>query len=154
MPVTVQRVVETIREVEQGIEKLLLLVGGPGSGKSKVMRELAALQGWEYLDCRELMTEELLELVPKARAQEAPAIAGRVLGAKQAEVILLDGIQVLFAPVMHLEPLDLLRQLSQKFCIIAAWPGEVAGGKLVLAQTGRATPREYPLDRIRTIELD
>jgi hypothetical protein len=50
MPVTVQRIVECVREVQYTPEQLVLVVGKPGSGKGKILRELAVMRGWEYAE--------------------------------------------------------------------------------------------------------
>ncbi|VBB08516.1 Hypothetical protein LUCI_3789 [Lucifera butyrica] len=136
MSVTVQRVLESVREVEAGGECLRLLVGRPGSGKSKVMRELASMRGWEYIDAQNLITEEFMDLVPKARPLEALRIMSKIMEELNARVILLDRVQMLFAPVLNLEPLDLLRQLSKQYTLVAAWPGNCEGGKLCLMFNG------------------
>ena len=37
-------------------EKVLVVTGKPGSGKSKLLREAAENQGWDYVDARLLIT--------------------------------------------------------------------------------------------------
>ena len=130
MPVNVQMIVEYVQELKAGNEQLALIVGKPGSGKSKIMRELATNRGWKYIDCQLLISDELLELVPKARSREAPHIFSNMLEREKAEINLLDGLQVLFRPMLQLDPLELLRQLSKSHVIVAAWPGQYEGGKL------------------------
>lgn len=153
MPVVVQMVVDYVQELKGTGEKLVLIVGKPGSGKSKVMRELATNRGWRYLDCRQLLTEELLELVPKARPKEAPHIIDRMLEAEKADVILLDSVQILFTPMLHLEPLTLLKQLSRRQTVVAAWPGSFEGGKLTYMEAGMAEPLSFPANDLKVIEL-
>lgn len=154
MPATMQFIVECVHETEQAPEHLVLVVGKPGSGKSKIFRELAVMRGWEYVDCSTLLTEEFLELVPKVRSLEAPFIMGKILAKKKADVILLDGIQILFAPVLQIDPLVLLRQLSKKQTILAAWPGEFDGKNLLFHQVGQKSKQEYKADNIKVIELN
>ena len=154
MPATIQLIVECVRETQQASEQLVLVVGKPGSGKSKLFRELALMRGWEYIDCGMLLTEEFLELVPKVRPVEAPFIMGKILAEKKADVILLDGIQVLFAPVLNIDPLRLMRQLSKKQTILAAWPGEFDGTTLSFHQMGQKDNQEYRVGNIKVIELN
>ncbi len=153
MPIAIQMVVDYVQELKGSQEKLVLLVGKPGSGKSKIMRELGLNRGWRYVDCRELVTDELLELVPKARPQEAPRIMDRLLEAERAEVILLDNVQVLFTPMLNLDPLVLLRQLGKKHSIVAAWPGEYADGKLAYSEPGLPAAKRFPAGDLRVIEI-
>ncbi len=153
MPVTIQRVIESVREVEQNSERLVLIVGQPGSGKSKVMRELARMRGWVYVDCRTLITEEFLELVPKVRSQEAPQYIGKALDKVQADTILLDSTQILFAPILQIAPLELLKQLSRKRPVVAAWPGTYSDGVLTYAQAGQKETKQYEAGNLKVIQI-
>lgn len=150
----VQQIVQFVHNAQELDERLVLLVGQPGSGKSKIMRGLSAMQGWEYIDSRTLVTEELLELMPKARPSEAPGIMESILTKLEAEVVLLDGIQALFAPVLQLDPLVLMRQLSRKHTIVSAWPGQFANDKLIFNQDGRLPYREYDAKGLSIIQID
>ena len=132
----IQRIVETVREGQKSAEHLVLLVGKPGSGKSKLLRELSTIRGWQYVNCRAFLTEELLEMVPKVRAIEAPTLIAKTLDALKADVIVLDDMQALFAPVLQVDPLQLLRQLGRRFSVVAAWPGEFDGNSLKIATLG------------------
>jgi hypothetical protein len=125
------RVLECLREVENTQHKLVLIVGKAGTGKSKILRELADTKGCHYLDCKFLVTDELIELVPRVRQQQAPSIMDEVLQGFSTDVFLLDGIELLFKPVLRLEPLALLKQLSRKYSLVVAWPGEFAEGNLI-----------------------
>ncbi|HMM23128.1 MAG TPA: BREX-3 system P-loop-containing protein BrxF [Selenomonadales bacterium] len=153
MPLAVQMIVDYVQEVEGAPDRLVLVVGKPGSGKSKMMRELATNRGWRYINCRELVTDELLELVPKARPQEAPQIMGGILTRLQAEVILLDNLQVLFTPMLNLDPLAILKQLGRKHTLIAAWPGAYEDGSLTYLELGQSEPHRYPADEVKVIEI-
>lgn len=130
MPITVQQVLAIVQKAGQSSERLVLIVGQPGSGKSKLLRELALNEGWKLINCRELISEDFLELVPNVRQQEASSLMGKDLARLDAEVILLDDVDILFTPVLHLEPLELLRHLSETQTIVAAWPGRHVGDSL------------------------
>lgn len=149
----IQQIVETVREKQKGAECLVLLVGRPGSGKSKLLRELAAVRGWKYVNCRTLLTEEMLEMVPKMRAQEAPRLIVSALEALKPEVVVLDDLQVLFAPVLQVDPLQLLRQLSRKFSVVAAWPGMFDGTRLVAA-SAQSEPKAYDAQELTIVQIE
>lgn len=153
MPVAIQMVVDYVQELKDSQERLVFIVGKPGSGKSKIMRELGLNRGWRYVDCRELVTDELLELVPKVRPQEAPRIMDKMLEAERADVVLLDNVQVFFTPMLHLDPLALLRQLARKHSIVAAWPGEYADGRLTFMEPGLAEPKMFAAGGLRVVEI-
>lgn len=137
MAVPIQHIIESVHDASRKPERLILLVGRPGSGKSKILRDLASMRGWKYVDTRILITDDILEMVPKARPEQAPSIMSEALTALKGEVILLDGIEVLFTPVLNLDPMPLIKQLSRKHTIVVAWPGDYTDGKLVLDYNGR-----------------
>ena len=150
----IQRIVETVREGQKTAERLVLLVGRPGSWKSKLLRELSTIRGWQYVNCRAFLTEELLEMVPKVRAQEASGIIAKALDALKADVIVLDDMQVLFAPVLQVDPLQLLKHLGRKFTVVAAWPGEFDGVSLKVAAAGQVEPRVYDAKDLTIIQIE
>jgi len=155
MPVTTHMLIDSIHDAQKQDEKLVLIVGQPGSGKSKVMRSLADMRGWKYLDAGQLVTDELLELVPRVRAREAPAIMGKVLGSLISEVYLIDDLQLLFTPLLQLDPLPLLKHLSRKHTIVASWPGTFENGSLSFEYNGAfvSSQRQYTVEGITVIQL-
>ena len=150
----IQRIVETVREGQKSAEHLVLLVGRPGSGKSKLLRERSTIRGWQYVNCRAFLTEELLEMVPKVRAMEAPGLITKTLDALKADVIVLDDMQALFAPVLQVDPLQLLKQLGRKFSLVAAWPGEFDGDSLRIAAVGQPDQRVYDAKGLTIIQIE
>lgn len=153
IPMVVQRIAELVQKTEAQAERLILVVGQPGSGKSKIMRDLSATHGWEYVDSCALITEELLELMPNDRAKQAVQIMDGILEKLTTEVIVLDGIQVLFAPVLHIDPLQLLQTLSRRHTLVVAWPGKIENAKLIFNQDGRIPYREYDAQTLRFVEI-
>lgn len=119
--------VEGLKEAEG---KVLIVTGKPGSGKSGVLREAAAKKSWDYVDCRLLITEDFLELLPALRQEKAPEMIGQILEGYDANVVLLDRLQTLFVPVFHIDIAELLRKLGKRFVIVAAWPGYYEDGFL------------------------
>ena len=107
-----------------------VVTGKPGSGKSKVLREAAEDKKWDYVDCRLLISEEFLAVPKEERNAKAPEMMGEALASYNSDVILLDRLQTLFVPVFNLDVAALLKELGQKFVLVAAWPGYVKDGML------------------------
>ena len=53
--VTDADVLKRWKYIAQDDEKLLILIGGPGSGKSRLIRELTFQDGWKICEARELL---------------------------------------------------------------------------------------------------
>lgn len=130
--VTVQDVRERWAEIQNDDDRILFIVGGPGSGKSAIIRELSEQKGWKYLEAKQLIEEEIL-LVPRDdRPELAEEVIRRALTRSDTEVVLLDGINVLFAPILNLEPLDILKTISKTYPIVVGWRGHLEGDQLYL----------------------
>ena len=50
--VTAQDIKERWNSLQADEERILFIVGGPGSGKSKLIRELAEQDGWKYIEAK------------------------------------------------------------------------------------------------------
>ncbi|MDR1701795.1 MAG: BREX-3 system P-loop-containing protein BrxF [Sporomusaceae bacterium] len=148
-----EQVIERVAEAEKSEQKLVIVVGKPGSGKSKIMRELGQRPGWKYVDSKKLLTDELLEMPPKSRAGEAVKLMSDILAAGDAKVILLDNTQVLFAPVLQIDPVDVLKKVSRQQAIVAAWPGEYDGKNLIYLRNFGTEPVEYNCDGLELVVL-
>ena len=119
--VTVQDVKERWEQIQNGDERILFIVGGPGSGKSLLIRELSEQKGWKYLEAKQLIEEEFL-LVPRdERPKLAEDVIRRALSRSDTEVLLLD-----------LNPLELLKTISKTYPIVVGWRGHLEGDQLYL----------------------
>ncbi len=54
------------------------------------------------------------------------------LSRSDTEVVLLDGINVFFAPILNLKPFELLKTISKKYPIVVGWRGHIEGDRLYL----------------------
>ena len=93
-------------------------------------------------------------MVPKVRAQEAAGLIAKALDALAAEVVVLDDMQVLFAPVLQVDPLNLLKHLGRRFSIVAAWPGQFDGKKLEIAAAGLSDPKLYDATGLTIVQIE
>ena len=145
----IEELLTCIDGVKDNAHRLVIVTGNPGSGKSQVLREASNKKKWDYVDCRTLITEEIIELLPAMRSTKAPAIMSDVLEKYNSEVILLDRVQTFFTPVLQLNPLALLRTLSEKFTLVVAWPGYYKDGKLFFEHAGDPEPLKFDAEDIK-----
>lgn len=133
---------------------MVVVTGSPGSGKSYVLRSVADLKKWKYVDCRDLIVEEIIELLPNMRAEMAPKIMTGILDKYGGDVFLLDRVQTFFTPVLQLNPLDLLRELSKKHLLIVAWPGYFQYGQLHFWRLEEKEPLKFDATGILVWSVD
>ncbi|MCX7971215.1 MAG: BREX-3 system P-loop-containing protein BrxF [Negativicutes bacterium] len=132
----VSRVYDAFRQIDNNSsgsgdrERLIIVPGLDSRSREMFRRELVSMRRWEYIDCRKIITREILNLQPHERPVEAPAIVSHYLGRLYAEVIVVDHLEVLFAPLLHLSPVEFLKQLATENNIVAIWPGEYRDGRI------------------------
>ena len=125
--VTAQDIKERWESLQADEERILFIVGGPGSGKSKLIRELAEQDGWKYIEAKELIDDEFLEIARDLRPDMAKDVMCKALKACGSDVILLDNVNVLFAPILNLKPIELLKTVSAMYPIVVGWRGRFDG---------------------------
>ena len=130
--VTAQDIKARWDELENVEERILFVVGAPGSGKSKLIRELAEQDGWKYIEAKDLIEEEFLEVARELRPQVAKDVICKALKACDSQVVLIDGVNVLFAPILNLEPIELLKTISSHYPLVVGWSGRYDGKDLHL----------------------
>lgn len=143
MSAAIEELLACVDGAKDKAHRLVVVTGNPGSGKSQVLREASAKKKWDYIDCRTLITEEIIELLPAMRAAKAPGIISSVLESFDADVFLLDRVQTFFTPVLQLNPLELLRSLSEKYTLVIAWPGYYNEGNLFFERAGESEPLKF-----------
>lgn len=124
--------------------KLILAVGPARAGKTAALSELATRNNWPRLNVNLRLSEKLLDLTHRQRAVRVAGILNDIVRDEVSKVILLDNIELLFAPELAQDPFRLLQSLSRNRAIIAAWPGNFDGATLTYAEPGHPEARRYP----------
>ncbi len=122
--------------------RLILLVGGTGSGKTGVLRSLAQEFETSVINVNLAISRELLELTPKQRSLRLPGIIDQIVDQPQGPVV-LDNLEILFDKDLRLDPLRLLQSISRNRAVVASWNGTASGGNLLYAETGHPEYRSY-----------
>lgn len=78
-----------------------------------------------------------------ARMDQVPSAAELVDGLTASTTLLTD-IDVLFTPALRIDVVSQLRRTTQSTTLIAAWPGEIRGGRLSYSRPGRVDHMDEP----------
>ena len=112
--------------------RLVLVVGTSGTGKTSVLRTLGETENAPVLSVGAQISERLLGLTERQRVLQLPTILKDAVASLPLEMTLLDNTEVLFSPDLKQDPLRLLQRISRNRTVIASWLGSVTGGHLIL----------------------
>ncbi|HHU75967.1 MAG TPA: BREX-3 system P-loop-containing protein BrxF [Firmicutes bacterium] len=139
-------IVETVRqqisEAAQRDEKLVILVGRPGSGKSRILRQFSKNN---YLDLKEELSKRLLSIPREKRSERAFSLLQEIVESKQEPVLLFDNIEILFLQELDMDPLKVLGRLSREKTLVVAWVGYFDGTELSWSEPGRPDYKTFSI---------
>jgi hypothetical protein len=150
-----------LARLEQWIEdardlnsKLILLVGPSRSGKTQLLRQLSAKLNIEPLNVGMELGRRLAATPNNKRGFSAGELLREIADKERTEhPLLLDNLELLFEPGLQINPLDLVRRLAHSKRVVAVWPGELRGDRLVYADMSHPEHRDYSRDGVVVLEI-
>jgi hypothetical protein len=133
--------------------RLVLLVGHPGAGKTAALGELARSANLPVVNLNLALSRALLDVPRAQRRLAVPRLLGGIVESLTGEAVLLDNIEIVFAPELQLDPLKALQQLSRNRTIVAAWNGRAEGDRLLYAEPSHSEFRDYPVRGLMIVTL-
>jgi Cdc6-like AAA superfamily ATPase len=134
--------------------RLMIIVGPPGSGKTRVLNKLAEKLGAPRINVNLTLSEKLLDIPTKRRPLSVSKILGQIISDSGGNTVLLDNTEMLFHPNLMTDPLQLFRQLSRNRTIVVSWNGAINQGDLVYANPGHPEYKKYAGSDITIVELN
>lgn len=131
---------QLLKEIEakkNGEAKLLLIIGNPGSGKSKLINEYSTETGTPILN---------LDNIFKDNSNDLVKIMNDFLETYDKDVLLLDNKRVLYAKDSNIDMLAFLKELTKKVIVVATWNGTIEDNKLIHIRSKLPTNLVYELD--------
>jgi len=127
---------QQIAALPQASPPLLLLVG-PEEHLSAVLRDLHTRTQAPCIALSHALGQRLLEATPRERVRTAARTLRALLRTYQQSLLLLDRTALLFLPELHLNPLQVLSDVSRSHRpLVVAWAGQWDGGVLTYATPG------------------
>ncbi|WP_050636680.1 BREX-3 system P-loop-containing protein BrxF [Candidatus Stoquefichus sp. SB1] len=113
---------QRIEELSDAKHKLLLIIGQPGSGKSKMIRHYSEETGIPIVDLDKIFintpSEQLMHEMKN------------FLSTYHQKVLLLDNKKILYAKNSQIDLLAFLKELSEDIIVVATWNGKIEDGQL------------------------
>jgi predicted ATPase len=144
MELSLERILNKIQDATQLYYKLIFVVGSSGSGKTSVLRAVHERTGVPVINVNLELSKAMLELSERQRMLQLPKLLSDILGQTNADIILLDNIEILFAVSLKQDPLRLLQGLSRNKTIVASYSGMIDGEYLVYAEPDHPEYKRYP----------
>lgn len=155
---TKEHAVDSVRGLLAGISdlynRLVLVVGPSGTGKTAVLRTIGEAENVPVLPVGAQVSQRLLELTERQRVLQLPTILEEAVAGLPPEMTLLDNTEVLFSPVLKQDPLRLLQRISRNRTVVASWLGTVSGGRLTYAAPDHPEFRRYRTEDLLVVTLD
>jgi len=146
-----ERLVEEIGDINS---KLILLVGPSRSGKTQLLRQLGARPEIELLNVGLELGRRLAAMPNNKRGFSAGELLREIADKEATEaLLLLDNLELLFEPSLQINPLDLVKRLAHSKRVVAVWPGELRGDRLVYADMSHPEHRDYSRDGMVVFEI-
>lgn len=162
MHTMIEKLKRLVDEIGAVHSKLILLVGGPGIGKTALLVALAESRHATALNVGAELGSRLAPLSQRQRLLQANTIF-RELADRHVidDLLLVDNIELLFDRTLQLDPLDLLKRHAYARRVVAVWPGALQGelhgnaktGRLTYAHMGHPEYQDYGLEGVFPFEL-
>jgi AAA domain (dynein-related subfamily) len=129
-----KKLIDAIHQAQRSVHRLVLLVGPSGAGKTEMLRRLADSHGCPYLNVNLHLSQRMLELPRNRRPRQVDHVFNALVDDNEGGLLVLDNLEVLFDPSLQLDPLRLLKAVSRKQTLVAAWNGTLNNGALSYAE--------------------
>lgn len=150
----IQSLLASVESAKALYHRLVLLVGPVGSGKTSLLRLVAEKVGVRVVNVNLELSQALLDVPRGQRAFAAPRKLNDSLSGRCDDPLLLDNIEMLFAPDLQLDPLRALQQLSRDRTVVAVWNGCCHAGRLTYAEPGHPEHRDYSAQGLLIVQTE
>lgn len=127
-----------ISKVSETKYKLLLIVGAPGSGKSKIIREFSQDTGIPIIDLDKIF----VNTSPDQLMNEMK----NFLKTYNQGVLLLDNKKILYDKNSTIDLMEFLKEVSLDIPVVATWNGKIEDGQLFHIRKDALEDLIYPIN--------
>jgi len=142
-----EKIRRSIRDAKNLYQKLILLVGESGCGKTWIFQEISKNFAAPLINVNLEMSYRLLDLPVDKRASALSRLFSAVIKDTESDIVLLDNIEILFDKSLQQNPLSLLQNNSRNKVMVAAWNGKKENGRLIYANPDHHEYWAYPIEK-------
>ena len=150
-------VLSRIRDVRTMYHRLVLLVGPPGSGKTRVLHEIERQTAAPRINVGLELSEHLLDLSKEERQLNVAFcfedIVSEHCRERGTQTALLDNIEILFDSSLFVNVLPLLQKVSRNTTLVVAWPGYAQDGFLGYSEPGHSEYCRWPSSGLVIVQV-
>lgn len=130
------QLLDTIRAMQSAYYKLTVIAGSARSGKTHLLKQVAASLDLPLINLSLLVSQRLLSQNRRQRSLNAEDAATEVVDEHLKSGLCLDDTELLFDSTLRLNPLVFLQDISRNRFIVATWNGGITGGGLRFGHAG------------------
>jgi len=143
---------QSLKTAEGMYYRLILLVGEAGSGKTRVLQDVANELEVPVVNLNLELSSRFLELTSKQRVLHLQKFLGEITETSH-HLLILDSLEILFDTTLLQDPLKLLQKLSRNRLVVASWNGSIEGKKLIYAQVYHPEYKTYDFENTLILEM-
>ena len=113
---------QKINELEDAKHKLLLIIGQPGSGKSKLVRNYSQETGIPIVN--------LDTIFANTPSEQLMHEMKNFLSTYHQKDLILDNKKILYAKNSQIDLLAFLKEISEDIIVVATWNGKIEDGQV------------------------
>ena len=137
------QVMQRIGQAAELYHRLVMLVAPAGSGKTATLQDVHKRTAAPLINVSLELSRRMLDLTERQRSLQLPRLFSEMGNVTQAELVLLDNLEILFDVLLRQDPLRLLQGISRNRTIVAAWAGSADYHHLCYAVPGHPEYRRY-----------
>lgn len=154
VPDQVLRAMETVADQ---YHRLVLVVGGPSTGKTSALQVVAKRIGATRVNLNLELSRRLMNLTARLRAIQFSVLFNEALAVFPGDTLVLDNIEILFDPALQQDPLHHFQSASRNRTLVVAWPGAIrrddcGQASLTYAMPAHPEYRRYPAGDLVLVE--
>ncbi len=139
------KVMRSIGQAAELYYRLVLLVAPACTGKTAVLQDIHERTGASLINVNLELSSRMLGLTERQRVLQLPGLLSEIANTVEADLVLLDNIEMLFDVLLKQDPMRLLQGLSRNKTVVATWSGSIDGEHMTYATPDHPEYKRYPL---------